>query len=160
MTNESLRIPRNRLAERNDDFSYNCAMTITMHRDASFYVVATLEPSRSRRAEGAECWSAGAFNEARDHVLLLLLLSFFSSTWPSSLSVLFLACRSPSRFFRLRGLPSPMTGNEDYYGTGVTCSRSAGFERIAFRSGFRSAPRLSPSRDLGLAEVRSRFNVT
>lgn len=53
-----------------------------------------------------------------------------------------------------------MTGNEDYHGTGVTCSRSAGFERIAFRSGFRSAPRLSPSRDPGLAEVRSRFNVT
>jgi len=53
-------------------------MTITMHRDTSFYAVATLElsgePSRSWGTEGAEYWSAGAFDEARDHVLLLLFL--------------------------------------------------------------------------------------
>lgn len=131
--------------------------------DASFYVVATLEPSRSRGAEGAEYRSAGAFNEARDHVLLLLFLLFLLlhlALFP--LRTLLRVSIALSRFFRLRGLPSPMTVNEDYHGTGVTCSRSAGFERIAFRSGFRSAPRLSsPSRDLpGLTEVRSRFNVT
>lgn len=73
-------------------------MTITTHRDASFYVVAIPEPSRSRcrAAEGAECWSASAFNEARDHVLLLYLLP---------LPVLFFACRSPSRLFRLWKAP-------------------------------------------------------
>lgn len=59
-------------------------MTITTHRDASFYVVAILEPSRSRcrAAEGAECWSASASDEARDHVLLLYLLLLHHLLFP------------------------------------------------------------------------------
>lgn len=96
--------------------------------------------------------------------------SFLSN---SSLSVVFsLSARvpialAPSLSFRLRRLPSPMTDTEDY-ASEVTCSHSAGFERIAFRSGFRSAPRLAlpppcPSTrppSLLLAQVRSRFNAT
>lgn len=90
---------------------------------------------------GAECWSASAFDEARDHVLPSLPLNPpLPPPLPSPYSFSRVDCPLASSAYE--GSPIPMTGNEDYV-TGVTCSRSVGFERIAFRSGFRSAPRLA-----------------
>lgn len=141
-------------------------MTITTHRDASFYVVAILEPSRG--AEGAECWGASAFDEARDHVLLLFLLLFlYPPSLPSPCS--FFACRSPScplppmkaafsndrqRGLRHRGnLLALRRIRADCLPLGVSKRTQTSLTPTL------SLPRPGETR-LYSAEVRSRFNVT
>lgn len=157
MTNESL---RSRLAERND-FLYDRAMTVTTHRDASFYVAATLEPRskprrrRCRRSVGAQAPSK-----------LVTTFSSFSSSSSSS-------SPPPGALFPLRTLPRVSIALSFLPPTRAPFSndRQRGLPRhrgslLALRRIRADCLPLGVSKRAQtfplprLAEVRSRFNVT